>query len=48
MSAYVIMGIEGTYPAGYKEYKKLAPPAVILYESKYLVRGGPNKTIEGN
>ena len=48
MSAYVIVDIEVTNPAGYEEYKKLAPAAVRLYGGKYLDRGGPNETLEGD
>jgi len=48
MSAYVIVDIEVTDPAGYDDYKKLAPPAVALYGGKYLARGGLNETLEGD
>jgi uncharacterized protein (DUF1330 family) len=48
MSAYVIVDIEVTDPAGYEEYKKLAPPAVALYGGKYIARGGKNETLEGD
>jgi len=47
MSAFVIVDIEVTEPAGYEEYKKLAPPAVALYGGKYVARGGKNETLEG-
>lgn len=47
MPAYVIVDIEITDPAGYEEYKKLAPAAVKLYGGKYLARGGPNESLEG-
>jgi uncharacterized protein (DUF1330 family) len=47
MSAYVIVEIEVTDPAGYEEYKKLAPAAVALYGGKYIARGGKNETLEG-
>lgn len=48
MTAYVIVDIEVTDPAGYDEYKKLAPPAVELYGGKYIARGGKNETLEGD
>ena len=48
MTAYVIVDIQVTDPAGYEEYKKLAPAAVALYGGKYLARGGPNETLEGD
>ena len=48
MSAYVILDIDVTDPEGYKEYAKLAPAAVTLYGGRYLARGGPNETLEGD
>jgi uncharacterized protein (DUF1330 family) len=48
MPAYVIVDIEITNPAGYEEYKKIAPAAVKLFGGKYLARGGPNETLEGD
>ncbi len=48
MTAYVIVDIEVADPAGYEEYKKLAPAAVQLYGGKYIARGGPNETLEGD
>ncbi len=48
MPAYVIVDITVTDPAGYEEYKKLAPAAVAAYGGKYLARGGRVETLEGN
>jgi len=48
MTAYVIVDIAVLDPAGYEEYKKLAPAAVKLFGGKYLARGGPNETLEGD
>jgi uncharacterized protein (DUF1330 family) len=48
MTAYVIVDIEVHDPAGYEEYKKLAPPAVALYGGKYIARGGRTETLEGD
>jgi uncharacterized protein (DUF1330 family) len=48
MTAYVIVDIEITNFAGYEEYKKRAPAAVKLFGGKYLARGGPNETLEGD
>jgi uncharacterized protein (DUF1330 family) len=47
MSAYVIVDIDVLDPKGYEEYKKLASAAVTLYGGRYLARGGPNETLEG-
>jgi uncharacterized protein (DUF1330 family) len=48
MPAYVIVDIEITDPTGYEEYKKLASATVKLFNGKYLARGGPNETLEGD
>lgn len=48
MPAYVIVDIEVTDAEGYKEYVKLAPPAVKLYGGRYIARGGQNETLEGD
>ena len=48
MTAYVILDIEVTDPEGYKEYVALAPDSVKLYGGKYIVRSGPNETLEGD
>ena len=48
MTAYVIVDIEVIDPEGYKEYVKLASEAVKLYGGKYIARGGPNETLEGD
>jgi uncharacterized protein (DUF1330 family) len=48
MTAYVIIDIEVTDPAGYEEYKKLAPAAVAAYGGKYRARGGATEVLEGD
>jgi uncharacterized protein (DUF1330 family) len=48
MTAYVIVDIEVTDPAGYEEYRKLAAPAVVAYGGRFLVRGGTTTTLEGD
>ncbi|MER3513043.1 MAG: DUF1330 domain-containing protein, partial [Chloroflexota bacterium] len=48
MAAYVIVDIQVTDPAGYAEYRQLAPPIVAAYGGRYLVRGGALETLEGN
>ena len=47
MAAYVIVEIEVTDPAGYEDYKKLAPASVAAYGGKFVVRGGAHETLEG-
>jgi uncharacterized protein (DUF1330 family) len=48
MTAYVIVDIEVTDPAGYEAYRKLAGPAVTAFEGRFLVRGGVTATLEGD
>ncbi len=48
MSAFVIVDIDVKDPEGYQEYARLAPAAVTLYGGRYLARGGPNETLEGD
>jgi uncharacterized protein (DUF1330 family) len=48
VAAYVIVNIDVTDPVGYKEYKKLAAPAVVARGGKYLVRGGAVEVLEGD
>jgi uncharacterized protein (DUF1330 family) len=48
MAAYVIVDIMVHDPVVYEEYKKLAPPAVVLYGGKYVARGGTVETLEGD
>ena len=48
MTAYVILDIDVIDLEGYKEYVKMAPEAVKLYGGKYIARGGPNETLEGD
>jgi uncharacterized protein (DUF1330 family) len=48
MPAYVVVEIEVHDPAGYEDYKKLAPPTIAAYGGKYLARGGKTETLEGD
>jgi uncharacterized protein (DUF1330 family) len=48
MSAYIIVDLEITDPVNYEEYKKLAGDTVEKYGGKYIVRGGPCDTLEGD
>jgi uncharacterized protein (DUF1330 family) len=47
MTAYLIVDIDVQDPEGYKEYVKAAPPTLQMYGGRYLARGGPNETLEG-
>jgi uncharacterized protein (DUF1330 family) len=48
MSAYIIVEIEVTDPAGYEKYKSLAGSTVEKYGGKYIVRGGKTEVLEGD
>jgi uncharacterized protein (DUF1330 family) len=48
MTAYVIVDLEITDPAGYDDYKKLVPPTLAAYDGKFIVRGGASETLEGS
>ena len=47
MAAYIVVDICVLDPAGYEEYKKLAPSSIRQYGGKYLIRGGTVQTLEG-
>jgi uncharacterized protein (DUF1330 family) len=46
MNVHIEMDIVFTDPSGFTGYKQLAPLALKLFGGKYLVRGGPNETLE--
>jgi len=48
MKAYVIVDVNITDPLLYEDYKKLTPASLIPFEGKFIVRGGPSSTLEGN
>jgi len=48
MSAYVIVDVKVSDPAGYADYKELAPASIAQYGGKYLARGGKTEVLEGD
>ena len=48
MPAYVVVQIAVHDPAGYEEYKALAPATVAAYGGRYLIRGGVSQVLEGS
>lgn len=48
MSAYIIVQVEVTEPAGYDDYKKMVPASLAAYGGKFAVRGGVCETLEGS
>ncbi len=48
MSAYIVVQVEVTEPAGYDEYKKMVPSSLAAYGGKFVVRGGACEMLEGS
>jgi uncharacterized protein (DUF1330 family) len=48
MSAFVIAEIDVHRPDLYEDYKVAAPPSIAQYGGRYIVRGGPSVTLEGD
>jgi len=48
MAAYVIVDLEVTDPATFKEYGAQVPATVAQYGGRYVVRGGKFETLEGD
>ena len=48
MPAYVVVDIQVIDPAGYEDYKSLAPPSIAAHGGKYLARGGQTEVLEGD
>jgi uncharacterized protein (DUF1330 family) len=48
MLAYVLAEIEITNPDGYREYTRLVPPTIEKFGGRFLVRGNPCHTLEGD
>lgn len=48
MPAYIIVEVTVTNPDRYEDYKKLTPGTLALFGGKFIVRGGPCETLEGD
>jgi len=48
MSAYVVVQVEVTDPAGYEAYKTMVPSSLAAYGGKFVVRGGGCEALEGS
>jgi uncharacterized protein (DUF1330 family) len=48
MPAYVVVDIQVNDPAGFEDYKRLAPPSIAANGGKYLARGGQTEVLEGD
>jgi len=48
MASYILVDVKITDPSRYEEYKKLTPGTLSPYQGKFIVRGGPAETLEGD
>ena len=48
MSAYVVVDVEVTDPAGFEEYRQQVPASIARHGGRYVVRGGNAETLEGS
>lgn len=48
MSAYIIVDVNILNAKNYEDYKKLTPASLVPYQGKFIVRGGPAETLEGD
>jgi uncharacterized protein (DUF1330 family) len=48
MPAYIIVEVEVHNPQEYEAYKQLTPAAVAAFDGRFIVRGGPTETLEGD
>jgi uncharacterized protein (DUF1330 family) len=46
--AYIIVDVKINNTEMYEEYKKLTPASIVAYKGKFIVRGAPMQTLEGN
>jgi uncharacterized protein (DUF1330 family) len=47
MAAYVIVDVKISDPVVYAQYRQLTPAAIAAYGGRFVVRGGPVETLEG-
>lgn len=48
MKAYIIVDVKITDAHRYEDYKKLTPASLLPFGGKFIVRGGPAQTLEGD
>ena len=48
MSAYVIVDVEVLDPDAYREYTQAVPATLAPCGGRFVVRGGPSETLEGD
>ena len=48
MAAYVMVDVDVTDPARYREYVEAVPATLAPYGGRFLVRGGRSENLEGD
>lgn len=48
MPAFILVEVEIRDPEPFERYKQLAPPSIAAHGGKYVVRGSPVETLEGD
>jgi uncharacterized protein (DUF1330 family) len=48
MPAYIIVDVTIHNPKAYDDYKQLTPTSIAAYGGKFIVRGGPSESLEGD
>jgi uncharacterized protein (DUF1330 family) len=48
MPAYVVVEIEVKDPERYEDYKKMSPISIKEFGGRFIVRGAPCETLEGD
>ena len=46
MSAYVVVDVDVTDPAGFEQYRQQVRESIARYGGRYIVRGGKTETLE--
>jgi uncharacterized protein (DUF1330 family) len=48
MRAYIIVDVAIEDTVQYEEYKRLTPSSILAFDGKFIVRGAPTETLEGD
>ena len=48
MAGYIIVDVKIADPVAYERYKALVPATIAAFGGRFIVRGGPAETLEGD
>jgi uncharacterized protein (DUF1330 family) len=48
MPAYILVEVDVHDPEGYERYREVVMPSITAYGGRFVVRGGPIETLEGD